>query len=253
MNNYFYDGTEVLKNKLGVKVQRQLDAAESELSMKALLTNLHKIVRLDPQNLDTLFKIHLIMFNEVYAWAGEYRTVNMSKGDKSFHPFELFGQAEKSVRNQLKNPKTFLDIMEIYNDVNHMHPFREGNGRATRVWINLLTEKVLNKHIDWSQIAPAVYMDAMKSDDPDVLEKTFKPHLASVDNANYETSLFNQNIASYSYENVYFSDEQKRSLLQIVIHRWNEMLVGFAEELTEFTEKSVKEIKNILDEKRQSF
>lgn len=216
MSEYLIVGTNVLKNKLGHVDQKSLNAGESEISMEALLTNISSIRNLSACNLESLNKIHYIMFNQIYEWAGEYRTENISKGSKLFHPVEKFAEAINAISTELSSSLNFSKIMNIYNDINHLHPFREGNGRSTRVWINLLLEQTLKMQINWSTITPKVYMNAMRADDAKKLEKAFEPHLIKVDSKNYASSFLTHNIASYAYEDEYFSDDQYNKMKKII-------------------------------------
>lgn len=216
MSQYLLPGTNVLKNKLGLQIQEYLNMEESRLSMGALLTSIERIRKLDATDLNSLSKIHFIMFNSIYDWAGEYRTSNISKGTKMFHPVQKFDVAINAISNELANASSFSEIMAIYNDVNHLHPFREGNGRSSRVWLNLLLEQKLDKHISWHLIPTKVYMEAMKEDDASVLEKTFAPYLVDVDRKKYPSNFLKQNIGSYVFEGEYFSYEQHKKFKELI-------------------------------------
>lgn len=126
MSKYLILGTNILKNKLGLTEQEPLNAKESKLSLQALLANIERIRKLDLNDFKALRLIHFIMFNRIYEWAGEYRTSNISKGSKMFHPVQKFDVAINTINNDISNASSFTNLMTVYNDVNHLHPFREG-------------------------------------------------------------------------------------------------------------------------------
>ena len=107
-----------------------------------------------------LAAIHKYLFGEIYDFAGKVRNVNISKGNYRFAPV-MYLQA--AIENVEKMPQsTFDEIVEKYVEMNIAHPFREGNGRSTRIWLDLILKKELNKVIDWSLIDKEDYLLAME-------------------------------------------------------------------------------------------
>ena len=107
-----------------------------------------------------LAAIHKYLFEEIYEFAGEMRTVNLAKGNFRFVPV-MYLQA--AIENVEKMPQsTFDEIIEKYVELNIAHPFREGNGRSTRIWLDLILKKELNMVIDWSAVDKEDYLLAME-------------------------------------------------------------------------------------------
>ena len=107
-----------------------------------------------------LVAIHKYLFGEIYDFAGDVRRVNISKGNFRFAPV-MYLQA--AIDNIEKMPQsTFDEIVEKYVEMNIAHPFREGNGRSTRIWLNIIMKRELNKVIDWSVVDKEDYLLAME-------------------------------------------------------------------------------------------
>lgn len=107
-----------------------------------------------------LAAIHEYLFGEIYDFAGKIRTVNLAKGNFRFAPVMYLRAA---IENIEKMPQaTFDEIVEKYVEMNIAHPFREGNGRGTRIWLDLILKKELNKVIDWSAVDKEDYLLAME-------------------------------------------------------------------------------------------
>ena len=107
-----------------------------------------------------LAAIHKYLFGEIYDFAGEVRCVNISKGNFRFAPV-MYLQA--AIDNIEKMPQsTFDEIIEKYVEMNIAHPFREGNGRSTRIWLDLILKKELNRVVDWSAVDKEDYLLAME-------------------------------------------------------------------------------------------
>ena len=107
-----------------------------------------------------LKQIHSYLFGGLYDFAGKIRTVNISKGGFTFTPIEFIN---KTLSNIEKMPNsTFEEIVDKYVEMNIAHPFREGNGRATRIWLALILKHALRKCVDWSQINKNEYLKAME-------------------------------------------------------------------------------------------
>ena len=113
-----------------------------------------------PGTFQMLAAIHKYLFDEIYDFAGKVRTVNIAKGNFRFAPV-MYLQA--AIENIEKMPQsTFDEIVEKYVEMNVAHPFREGNGRSTRIWLDLILKKNLKKCTDWSQIDKREYLSAMQ-------------------------------------------------------------------------------------------
>ena len=107
-----------------------------------------------------LAAIHKYLFDEIYDFAGKIRTVNMTKGNFRFAPVMYL---EAAIENIEKMPQTTFDeIIEKYVEMNIAHPFREGNGRSTRIWLDLLLKEELNVVVDWSLVDKEDYLLAME-------------------------------------------------------------------------------------------
>ncbi len=107
-----------------------------------------------------LRQIHAYLFGGLYDFAGRLRTVNISKGGFTFAPAEFLEQSLSYIENMPE--ETFCQIVEKYVEMNVAHPFREGNGRAMRIWLDMILKKRLGKCIDWSQINKREYLEAME-------------------------------------------------------------------------------------------
>ncbi|MBQ9731751.1 MAG: Fic family protein [Alphaproteobacteria bacterium] len=152
----------VLKNKLNISNQIELNKAEEKISKeKAIkLFDSGKIDKLKVGTINGLQQIHKFLFEDIYDFAGKIRDVNISKGNFRFAPIMYL---EQSLKNIDKMPQsTFDEIVEKYVEMNIAHPFREGNGRATRIWLDLILKKELKKVVDWNKIDKEDYLLAME-------------------------------------------------------------------------------------------
>lgn len=152
----------VITNKLGITNSPTLAREEERISKKAA-------ARLFEQNLlnnmpsgtwTTLQGIHKVLFQDIYDFAGELRTVNISKGNFRFVPVMYLSEAVKTIERMPQD--TFDEIVEKYVEMNVAHPFREGNGRSMRLWLDHMLCVELQKTIDWSQIDKETYLSAME-------------------------------------------------------------------------------------------
>ncbi|MGX9482363.1 protein adenylyltransferase Fic [Veillonella sp. Ser01] len=152
----------VITNKLGITDSPTLAREEERISKKSA-------TRLFEQNLlnnmssgtwTTLQDIHKILFQDIYDFAGELRTVNISKGNFRFVPVIYLSEAVKTIESMPQN--SFDEIVEKYVEMNVAHPFREGNGRSMRLWLDHMLCVELQKTIDWSQIDKEKYLSAME-------------------------------------------------------------------------------------------
>lgn len=151
-----------LENKLGITDSAQLAREEEKIS-KAKAKELFESGILDslqPGTYATLVRIHEFLFGEIYDFAGKMRTVNIAKGNFRFAPLMYL---QISLENIDKMPQSSYDeIIEKYVEMNIAHPFREGNGRSMRIWLDLMLKKELHQVIDWSEVDKEDYLLAME-------------------------------------------------------------------------------------------
>ena len=151
-----------LENKLGITNSADLAREEERISKKkavALLEN-GMLDKLEAGTFSTLTAIHKYLFEDLYDFAGEIRTVNISKGNFRFAPLMYL---EVALANIDKMPQsTFDEIVEKYVEMNIAHPVREGNGRSMRIWLDLIFKKELHKVVDWSKVDKEDYLLAME-------------------------------------------------------------------------------------------
>lgn len=151
-----------LENKLRITDSAQLAREEEKIS-KAKAKELFESGILDslhPGTYVTLARIHEFLFDEIYDFAGKMRTVNIAKGNFRFAPLMYL---RVSLENIDKMPQSSYDeIIEKYVEMNIAHPFREGNGRSMRIWLDLILKKELHQVIDWSKVDKEDYLLAME-------------------------------------------------------------------------------------------
>ena len=152
----------ILENKLGINDPAEL-AREEERITKIRALELFETGIYDTFEIGTfkgLSEIHKYLFGDVYPFAGKIRTVNISKGNFRFAPVMYL---EASLQNIDKMPQnTFDEIVEKYVEMNVAHPFREGNGRATRIWLDLMLKSSLKRVVDWASVDKEDYLLAME-------------------------------------------------------------------------------------------
>lgn len=151
-----------LENKLGLTNSADLAREEERISKKKAIELFENGIldQLEAGTFSALQAIHKYLFNEIYDFAGELRTVNIAKGNFRFAPL-MYLQA--SLEHIDKMPQTTFDeIVEKYVEMNIAHPFREGNGRSTRIWLDLIFKKELHKVVDWSKVDKEDYLLAME-------------------------------------------------------------------------------------------
>ena len=152
----------MLENKLGITNAAELANEEEKISKKkaALMFENGYLNTLEPGTYDTLAKIHKYLFEDIYDFAGEMRQVNLAKSNFRFAPVMYL---QSAIENIEKMPQTTYDeIIEKYVEMNIAHPFREGNGRSTRIWLDLILKKELNLVVDWSKVDKDDYLLAME-------------------------------------------------------------------------------------------
>ena len=151
-----------LENKLGITDSAELAREEEKISKKKALW-LFESGTLDSLKAGTfaaLQEIHKCLFEELYDFAGKIRTVNLAKGNFRFAPVMYL---ETALGNIEKMPQsTYDEIIEKYVEMNVAHPFREGNGRSTRIWLNHILKMEIGKVVDWSKVDKEDYLLAME-------------------------------------------------------------------------------------------
>lgn len=190
----------VLENKLGITNSSELAREEERLSKKRAL-ELFETQRFNAMEAGTfkaLQEIHKYLFQDVYDFAGELRTVNIAKGNFRFAPV-MYLQA--ALENIEKMPQaTFDEIIEKYVEMNIAHPFREGNGRSTRIWLDLILKTELNLVVDWNKIDKEDYLLAMERSPIKDIEIKHLIKNALTDKINDREVYMKGIDASYNYE-----------------------------------------------------
>ena len=151
-----------LENKLGITNSAELAREEERISKRKAVELFESgaLDKLAPGRFASLQAIHKTLFEDIYDFAGELRTVNLAKGNFRFAPLMYL---EAALANIDKMPQsTFDEIIEKYVEMNIAHPFREGNGRSNRIWLDLIFKTELHKVVDWSQIDKEDYLLAME-------------------------------------------------------------------------------------------
>ncbi len=151
-----------LENKLGITNSADLAHEEEKLSKKkaAELFESGLLDSLEVGKFSSLRAIHKYLFEDVYDFAGEIRTVNISKGNFRFAPLIYLDSALKSIDDMPQS--TFDEIIEKYIEMNIAHPFREGNGRSTRIWLDRILKAEIGQVVDWSKVDKTDYLLAME-------------------------------------------------------------------------------------------
>lgn len=151
-----------LKNKLGITDSTELAKEEERISKRraAELFESGLLDTLRPGSYSTLKTIHKNLFSDIYEFAGQTRTVNLAKGNFRFAPVMYLDAALESIEKMPQS--TFDEIIEKYVEMNIAHPFREENGRSTRIWLDQILKKKLGKVIDWSLVDKDDYLMAME-------------------------------------------------------------------------------------------
>lgn len=151
-----------LSNKLGITDQAELARVEEKIS-KTKALELFESGILDTFEVGTfagLAQIHRFLFSDIYAFAGQVRDVNIAKGNFRFAPVIYLQSALDNISQMPQS--TFDEIIEKYVEMNAAHPFREGNGRSTRIWLDAILKKELGQVIDWSRVDKQDYLLAME-------------------------------------------------------------------------------------------
>lgn len=152
----------MLENKLGLTSSAELAREEERISKKkaAMLFENHILDNLKSGKFSTLQTIHKYLFDEIYDFAGKLRTVNIAKGNFRFAPLMYIESALKNIDEMPQS--NFDEIIEKYVEMNIAHPFREGNGRSARIWLDHMLKMEIGKVIDWSKVDKEDYLLAME-------------------------------------------------------------------------------------------
>lgn len=151
-----------LENKLGITDSVDLAKAEERISKKRAIELFESgyLNNLEAGTFKSLSQIHKYLFDSIYDFAGQIRTVNIAKGNFRFASVMYL---ETALQNIEKMPQSTYDqIIEKYVEMNVAHPFREGNGRSTRIWLDLILKKELGQVVDWSLVDKEDYLSAME-------------------------------------------------------------------------------------------
>lgn len=190
----------VLENKLNITDSTELARMEEKISKKKAVELFENgyLNKYKAGSFEILAAIHKYLFGEIYDFAGKVRNVNIAKGNFRFAPV-MYLQA--AIENIEKMPQsTFDEIVEKYVEMNIAHPFREGNGRSTRIWLDLIFKKELQRVVDWNKIDKADYLSAMERSPVKDIEIKHLLKNALTDKIN-EREVFMKGIdVSYYYE-----------------------------------------------------
>lgn len=152
----------MLENKLGIMDSAELAREEERLSKKRAKELFEKdlLAGESAGKFSTLQKIHKILFADIYPFAGQLRTVNLAKGNFRFAPLMYLDAALANIDRMPQSD--FDEIIEKYVEMNIAHPFREGNGRSTRIWLDHILKHEIGKVVDWSLVDKEDYLLAME-------------------------------------------------------------------------------------------
>lgn len=201
----------VLENKLGLTDSSELAREEERISKKKAVELFESgmIDTFDVGTFSALQKIHSYLFGGIYEFAGKIRTVNIAKGNFRFAPVMYLEAALKNIDSMPQS--TFDEIVEKYVEMNIAHPFREGNGRSTRIWLDCILKKELKQVVDWSRVDKNDYLLAMERSPIKDVEIKVLLKAALTDKIN-DREIYMKGIdASYHYEgyNVFKAEDIK--------------------------------------------
>ncbi len=193
----------MLENKLGITDSAELARIEEKISKQKAVEMFESgyLESLEDGTFESLAKIHKYLFDKIYDFAGELREVNISKGNFRFAPLMYLDAALQSIDKMPQS--TFDEIVEKYVEMNAAHPFREGNGRSTRIWLDLMLKKEIGYVVDWSKVDKEDYLLAMERSPIKDIEIKFLLKNALTDNVN-DREIYMKGIDhSYYYEGYY--------------------------------------------------
>lgn len=189
-----------LENKLGITESPELARIEEKLSKQRALELFETgtLDRLEAGTFAALASIHRALFSDIYDFAGEKRTVNIAKGNFRFASVMYLDAALENIERMPQS--TFDEIVEKYVEMNVVHPFREGNGRSMRLWLDGMLKKALGQVVDWSRVDKEDYLQAMERSPVKDLEIKVLLKAALTDQVNDRAVYMKGIDASYHYE-----------------------------------------------------
>lgn len=190
----------MLENKLGISNPAELAKVEEKLTKKKAiqLFETKELENIEIGTFNGLSKIHKYLFEDVYEFAGKIRKENISKSNFRFASAMYLEEALKKID---KMPQSnFDEIIDKYIEMNIAHPFREGNGRSTRIWLDMILRKEIGKVVDWSKINKADYLLAMERSPIKDVEIKFLLKEALTDKIDDREVYMKGIDASYNYE-----------------------------------------------------
>ena len=189
-----------LENKLGITDSIELAHREEQLTKKRAqeLYDKHILDTFEAGTFAGLQQIHGYLFQDVYDFAGKMRSVNIAKGNFRFAPLIYLDDALKNIEKMSQD--TYEHIIDKYVEMNVAHPFREGNGRSTRIWLDAILKKEIGKVIDWSKVDKEDYLAAMERSPVRSLEIKALLKEALTDKINDRAVYMKGIDASYRYE-----------------------------------------------------
>lgn len=190
----------VVENKLGLTNQIELAKAEEKISKQKAkqLFDSGDFNNVENGTFARLSYIHAYLFGDIYPFAGKIRTVNIAKGNFRFAPLMYLEHALNHI--DAMPQKNVDEIIEKYVEMNIAHPFREGNGRATRIWLDLILKQQLKQVIDWNQVDKEEYLSAMQRSVVKDVEIKVLLKAALTDRINDRTLFIKGIDVSYFYE-----------------------------------------------------
>lgn len=190
----------VLQNKLGITNSTELDRKEEHTSKKKAieLFDSKYLDTLEPGTFKTLSEIHRILFENIYDFAGKIRDVNIAKNNFRFAPVMYLEAALNHIDEMPQS--TFDEIIEKYVEMNVAHPFREGNGRSGRIWLDHILKTEIHKVVDWSRVDKDDYLLAMERSPVRDIEIKHVLRNALTDDINNREMYMKGIDASYYYE-----------------------------------------------------
>jgi len=200
-----------LENRLGISDSLELARVEERISKKRALEMFESglLDTLEVGTFQALSEIHKCLFADIYDFAGKIRDVNIAKGNFRFAPVIYL---ESALEHIAKMPQTnFDEIIEKYVEMNVAHPFREGNGRSARIWLDTILKKELRQVVDWSKVDKEDYLLAMERSPVKDVEIKLLLKAALTDKINDRDVYMKGIDASYHYEgyNVYKTESLK--------------------------------------------
>ena len=200
-----------LENKLGIIDSAELARQEEKISKKkaAMMFGSDFFDKLKPGSVEALVSIHKYLFEDIYDFAGKIRDVNLTKGNFRFAPLMYLNEALRNIEKMPQN--SFDEIIEKYVEMNIAHPFREGNGRSTRIWLDNILKSEIGKVIDWSKVDKDDYLLAMERSPIKDIEIKYILKNALTDKINdrdvymkgIDNSYYYEGYVTYKTENVF--------------------------------------------------